>query len=139
MQITYSESPSFECGWWIQVDTRSKKIAFRLLPRDAYHRVSSEIVRYEKYFAIIELEPEEDVILSQLMDKVQLRLDQQTSGVLDGTLQALSFQTGSSKFIGIEWNSKLPRGCVGVEEVVEKMREFARKCRATRDTGPSPE
>jgi len=132
MLITYSESPSFNSGWWLSVNTWKKEVYFRLLPRDAFQRASSEMVRYEKYYTVIGLDPDDEVRLFQQLDKVRIKVVEQMSGTLDGTLQALSISSGSS-FIGLEWNTYMPTGYSGVQELVEKLRELAEKCRNKRE------
>lgn len=128
MNITFSESPSFVSGWCVRADTKRKIIQMRDLSRDSHLRVASHLEPFPSGSPFCDLEPEEDVLLSQLLDQVRLKVDQKVGFTLDGTLHALSIVSGDT-FIGLEWNSQIPRGCSGIEELVLKLRNLADVCR----------
>lgn len=107
------------------------KLRIHELKRDAFARLTSHREILATDCTICDLEPEDVLILSQLLEQIQLRVDMKHHGgaYLDGTQHALSINGGGG-FIGLEWHCEVPSGCGGILELTEKLCALADVCRA---------
>ena len=131
MKLAYSESPSFDQGWYLYFDTRSREVKVRTLAPNSYLRASSHFEPFSKWYASSEMSAEETAILVDLVNEISVKVEQNANVVLDGTLHSLSIVNGD-QFIGLEWNLRPSTNSSGIAPLIERLRSLAQTCLASR-------
>jgi hypothetical protein len=132
MIITYSEAPSFSQGWCVSIDTRRMVVLLGLIDPAVSFSLTDHFATLDQAYASTDLQPDEEKLVTDLFSKIQIHIDSYEKWTLDGTCHALSIFRGDRK-IGLEWNSSVPPGCIGVEALVENLTSLAEACKDKRD------
>lgn len=135
MKVALTVSPSFDSGFGVEISQRRKPsrgtyyvIKTKGLGADSFVRAQQHAEIFARIVTAQEFDAADFEELSRKVLAVEVSPPDRGQICLDGTLYALSIETGSIS-ISVEWNSGLDSKWKGVGELVDFMAELYERYR----------